>query len=267
MVAITISGAAGRMGRTLIQTVRDTPGLELVGALERSGIEQLGQDAGELAGIGRLGVALTDDTRAALLPCAVLIDFTAPAATLAKLSLCRELGIAMVIGTTGFDEAGRAAIAAAAKDIPIMTTPNMSVGVNVLFRLVEMAAKALGDGADVEVIETHHKQKVDAPSGTAVKLGEILATALGRDFAAVAVHGRHGQVGARTAKEIGFHALRGGDIVGDHTVMFAGMGERIEITHRASSRTNFAEGAMRAALWLPDKAPGVYDLQDVLGLR
>ena len=267
MIAITISGAAGRMGRTLIQTVHETPGLAMVGALERAGVTQLGQDAGELAGIGRLGVTLTDDASAALRGCAVLIDFTAPAATLARLAICRELGIAMVIGTTGFDAAGHAAIAAAARDIAIMMTPNMSVGVNVLFRLAEMAARALGDRVDVEIVETHHRQKVDAPSGTAVRLGEILAAALGRDFPAVAVHGRHGQVGARTAKEIGFHALRGGDIVGDHTVLFAGMGERIEITHRATSRANFADGAMRAALWLPGRPAGLYDLQDVLGLR
>ena len=267
MVATTVSGAAGRMGRALIQAVHDTPGLELVGALERTGIAELGADAGELAGIGRLGVAVTDDVRTALQKCALMIDFTMAAATLAKLPLCRELGTAMVIGTTGFDDAGRTAIAAAARDIPIMMTPNMSVGVNVLFGLVDMAARALGNSVDVEVIDTHHRQKVDAPSGTAIKLGEILSNALERNLALAAVHGRHGQVGARTAREIGFHAVRGGDIVGDHTVLFAGMGERIEITHRATSRNNFAAGAMRAALWLPGQPAGLYDLQDVLGLR
>ena len=267
VIAIAINGAAGRMGRTLVQAVQSTAGLALSAAIERPGAPELGQDAGELAGVGRIGVALGDDLRTALRQCAVLIDFTAPVATLAALPACRECGAAVVIGTTGFDDAGRAAIEAAAHDIPIMMTPNMSIGVNVLFGLVDMAARALGDDADVEVTDTHHRQKVDAPSGTALKLGQILATALNRDFAAVATYGRHGQVGARTAREIGFHALRGGDIVGDHTVLFAAMGERIEITHRATSRANFAAGAMRAALWLPGKPAGLYDMQDVLGLR
>jgi 4-hydroxy-tetrahydrodipicolinate reductase len=267
MVKVAIAGAAGRMGRTLVQAVHAQPGMQLVGAVERPGMELLGADAGELAGVGPLGVKLVDSVAAGCAGADLLIDFTAPVATLAALPHCVAAKCGMVIGTTGIDAAGRAQVQAAAQHIPIMFAPNMSVGVNVLFSLVTLAAKALGEDFDIEVIEAHHKHKVDAPSGTAVKLGELMAEATGRDYAVAGVHGRVGQVGARTKGEIGFHAVRGGDIVGDHTVLYAGTGERIEITHRATSRTNFADGAMRAARWLAGRPAGLYDMQDVLGLR
>ncbi len=267
MVNLAIAGAAGRMGKTLIQTAVTRPEMKLVGAVERPGNPLLGSDSGDAAGVGHLGVPFVDSVAAACIGADVLIDFTTPVATLHAVQACVAVGCSMVIGTTGIDDEGRAQILAASRQIPIMFAPNMSVGVNLMFRLVALAAEALGEDFDVEVIEAHHRMKVDAPSGTAVRLGEILAQALGRSYAGDAVHGRVGQVGARTQREIGFHALRGGDIVGDHTVMFAGGGERFEITHRASSRTNFADGAMRAARWLPGRAPGLYTMFDVLGLQ
>jgi len=255
------------MGRALIQAVNDAPGLMLAAALERPGQSLLGTDAGDLAGVGHTGVVLTDDLPGALAGFDTLVDFSVPAATLSNLAHCERAGRSLVIGTTGFDAAGRAAIEAASRHLPIVMAPNFAVGVNLCFKLIEMAARILGDDADVEVIEAHHRNKIDAPSGTAVRMGEILAATLGRDLAQSAVYGRHGVTGPRDRGTIGFETIRAGDIVGDHTVLFAATGERIEITHRASSRANFANGAVRAVQWLANRPAGLYDMQDVLGLR
>ncbi len=262
---IAVTGSAGRMGKTLIRRVGEAADLSLGAAFERPGSEALGTDAGELAGAGPLGVAVTADVAAAVGRFDLLIDFSVPDATLALLPVLRDAGRKLVIGTTGFDEAGEEAIRAAAEEIAILKAPNMSVGVNVFFRLVELAARALGDEVDVEVVEAHHRDKVDAPSGTALRAGEILAETLGRDLRADAVYGRQGITGPRHRRAIGFAAIRGGDIVGEHTVLYAGTGERIEITHRAQSRANFAQGALRAARFLAGRERGLYDMQDVLG--
>jgi 4-hydroxy-tetrahydrodipicolinate reductase len=227
----------------------------------------MGTDAGELCGLGRLGVPISDDPVRALERVDVLVDFTRPDASLSYLEACRQTGRKMVIGTTGFDDAGKRRIAAAARDTAIVFAPNMSVGVNLCFRLLDIAARVLGDDVDVEIVEAHHRHKVDAPSGTALRMGEVVAAALGRDLADVAVYGRQGVTGERPSRSIGFATLRGGDIVGDHTVLFAGDGERVEITHKASSRMNFARGALRAAQWLTGRPVGLFDMQDVLGLR
>lgn len=267
MTRVAIAGAAGRMGRALIEASQHAAGIELGAALERTGSSVVGSDAGELAGLGRLGVAVSDALSAALDEFDVLIDFTAPEATLAHLADCRAAGRRMVIGTTGFSEAQRAEIAAAAQDIAIVFAPNMSVGVNLCFKLADIAARVLGDGVDVEIIEAHHRHKVDAPSGTALRLGEIVADALGRDLNSCAVYGREGRTGERDRQTIGFETIRAGDIVGEHTVMFAGLGERVEITHKASSRMTFASGAVRAAQWLAGQSQGLFDMQDVLQLR
>ena len=267
MTRLAVTGAAGRMGRALIETIAHTDGVTLGAALARPEISLLGADAGEVAGVGRLGVPISASLSDAMNGFDTLIDFSVPQATLAAVTLCRERGKRLVIGTTGFDESGRSSIRAAARDIAIVMAPNMSIGVNLCFKLIEVAARTLGDEVDVEVIEAHHRQKVDAPSGTAVRMGEILAGALGRDLAGCAVYGRQGTMGPRERRTIGFETIRGGDIVGEHTVMFAGDGERIEITHRANSRANFARGAVRAARWLADKPHGLYDMMDVLGLR
>jgi len=266
MTKIAITGAAGRMGRALVEACHQAEGLEVAAALERPGHELVGSDAGVVAGIGELGVAIGDDL-AAVGDAEVLIDFTRPQATLEHLALCRRAGRAMVIGTTGFDTAGRAAIQAAAADIGIVFAPNMSVGVNLCFRLLDLAARVLGDEVDIEIIEAHHRHKVDAPSGTALRMGEVVAGALGRDLAECAVYGRQGHTGERDRRTIGFETIRAGDIVGEHTVMFAAEGERVEITHKASSRMTFARGAARAAAWVVGRAAGLYDMQDVLGLR
>jgi 4-hydroxy-tetrahydrodipicolinate reductase len=267
LTRIGIVGAAGRMGRNLIQAVLDDRGAELTAAVDRPDSSLLGADAGELVGAGSIGVKLEGDLAAAAERFDVLIDFTLPAATSRNLAVCREAGKAIVIGTTGHDRDGRAAIEQAAAALPVVFAPNYSAGVNLTFRLAELAARALGDDFDVEIIEAHHRHKVDAPSGTAMRLGEVLAEALGRDLEHCAVYGRQGHTGERDAKTIGFETIRGGDIVGEHTVMFAGMGERIEITHRATSRMTFASGAVRAARWVRRQAAGLYDMQDVLGLR
>ncbi|TDJ37967.1 MAG: 4-hydroxy-tetrahydrodipicolinate reductase [Gammaproteobacteria bacterium] len=267
MINVAVTGAAGRMGRALIQVLAGGDGMRLGAALERPGHERVGADAGETAGFGRLGVPVTDDLAAVLDDFDTLIDFSAPDSTLAALEICRAASRRMVIGTTGFEADGLAAIEAAAGEIAIVMAPNMSVGVNVVFKLIEMAAAILGDDVDVEITEAHHRDKVDAPSGTAVRMGEILAKTLGRDLATDAVYGRHGTTGPRDRRTIGFQSIRAGDLVGEHTVMFAGTGERIEITHRASSRSNFAFGAVRAVRWLADKPPGLYDMQRVLGLN
>ena len=263
---IAIAGSTGRMGRTLIEAVLGDAGLELAAALERPGHPGLGHEVGELVGLP-CGVALSADIPAALAGADVLIDFTRPEATLAHLDVCAQKGKAMVIGTTGFTDAQKAGIAAAAKRTALVMAPNMAVGVNVTFKLAETAARTLGDGYDVEIVEAHRRHKVDAPSGTALKLGEVVARALGRQLDECAVHGRHGDTGERDPKAIGFHAIRGGDIVGEHTVMFAGAGERVEVTVRSSSRMTYALGALRAAKFLRGRKSGLFDMFDVLGLK
>jgi len=267
MIRIAITGAAGRMGRTLVEALGQIDTLTLGAAFERPELALIGSDAGELAGVGRVDVPVTASIKEALDRFDTLVDFSVPVATLEALEICRGAGKAMVIGTTGFDAAGREAIRAAARAMPIVMAPNYSIGVNLCFKLVELAATVLGDDVDIEVIEAHHRGKIDAPSGTALRMGEIIAQALGRDLAETAVYGRHGINGPRDRKTIGFETIRAGDIVGEHTVMFAGAGERVEITHRAASRMNFATGAMRAAQWVAGRANGLYDMQDVLGLK
>lgn len=263
---VAVAGSAGRMGRMLIETVLGNTGVRLAAALEQAGNPHIGKDAGELAG-SPCGVKITDDVARAVQGCNVLIDFTRPEGTLAHLAVCRRQGVNMVIGTTGFGDEQKKTIADAARDIAIVFAPNMSVGVNVTFKLLEVAAKALGDGYDIEIVEAHHRHKVDAPSGTALKMGEVVAKALGRTLSECAVYGREGVTGERRNETIGFATVRGGDIVGDHTVLFAGTGERIEITHRAASRATYAQGAVRAAFFLSDRKNGLFDMQDVLGLR
>jgi 4-hydroxy-tetrahydrodipicolinate reductase len=250
----------------LIEAVLQSPDYELAGALDIPGSPALGLDAG--APMGRkTGVIITSDMAAGLAKAQVLIDFTRPEGTLAHLKVCQSLGVKMVIGTTGFTEADKAELNRAAESLAIVMAPNMSVGVNVTLRLLEMAAKALSTGYDIEVIEAHHRHKVDAPSGTALKMGEVLAQALGRDLKDCAVYAREGHTGERDPSSIGFATVRGGDIVGDHTVLFAGTGERIEITHRSGSRSNYAQGSLRAARYLADRASGMYDMFDVLNLH
>ena len=263
---VAIAGASGRMGHMLIEVVRDAPDLQLAGALDVPGGLAVGNDAAAFLGIAS-GVPIVSDLRAGLKDAQVLVDFTRPEGTLAHLAVCRELGVQLVIGTTGFSDAQKAEIAEAARHIAIVMAPNMSVGVNVTFKLLEMAAKALSEGYDIEVIETHHRHKVDAPSGTALKMGEVIAQALGRDLKACAVYAREGITGERDPSTIGFSSIRGGDIVGDHTVLFAGTGERIEITHRSGSRATYAQGSLRAVRFLAGKDKGLFDMFDVLGLR
>jgi len=265
MINIAITGAGGRMGRTLVQAVTQGEGLRLAGASERAGSSFIGADAGELAGVGRLDIAIRDKLDG--LDFDVLIDFTRLEASLDHLAFCRRHKRRIVIGTTGFDDAGKRKIADAAKDIGIVFAPNMSVGVNLCLKLLDTAARVLGDSVDVEITEAHHRYKADAPSGTALRMGEVVANALGRDLKECAVYGRQGVTGERPRSVIGFSTIRAGDIVGDHTVLFAGAGERVEITHKAESRLTFAHGALRAARWLMNKKNGLYDMQDVLGLR
>lgn len=267
MTRVAIAGAAGRMGRALIEAVQHTEDVTVTAALEQPEHNLLGSDAGMLAGVGEIGVPLTADAAALTSVFDVLIDFTRPQGTLANLAICRSAGRRMVIGTTGFDEQQKASLQSASRDIGIVFAPNMSVGVNLCLKLLDMAARVLGDEVDIEIIEAHHRYKVDAPSGTALRMGEVVAAALGRDLKACAVYGREGTTGARPRNSIGFETIRAGDIVGEHTVMFAGLGERVEITHKASSRMTFAQGAVRAAHWLMAQGTGLYDMQDVLGLR
>ena len=266
IVPVTLAGCSGRMGRALLEAVMAASDMRLVAALDRSGSLLLGRDAGELIGPA-LGVSISDDVDAALEMSRVLIDFTRPEATLAYLPRCIEQEVPIVIGTTGFDAAGKAAIAAAAERIPVCFAPNMSVGVNLVFKLLDVASRVLNEGYDIEIIEAHHRHKVDAPSGTALRMGEVIASALGRDLKECAVYGREGVTGERNPNTIGFATVRAGDVVGDHTALFAAMGERVEITHKASSRLTFANGALRAARYLQGKTEGLYDMQDVLGLR
>ena len=263
---IAIAGASGRMGQMLIEAVRAADDCTLTGALDIAGSAALGLDAGAFSGKAA-GVLITSDLREGLKNSKALIDFTRPEGTLAHLQVCRELGVAAVIGTTGFTDEQKAEIAEIAKSIPIMMAPNMSVGVNVTLKLLEMAAKALSHGYDIEVIEAHHRHKIDAPSGTALKMGEVLAEALGRDLKECGVYERYGVTGERDPSSIGFATIRGGDIVGDHTVLFAGTGERIEITHKASSRESYAQGSLKACRFLADKNTGLFDMFDVLQLR
>ncbi len=265
---VAIAGASGRMGRNLIKAVHETPGLVVAAATERPGGSFVGVDAGELAGIGPIGVVITDDLASVADAFDVVIDFTRPEATLKHIEICRAHSKKMVIGTTGFDEAGLAVIREAAEQIAIVFAPNMSVGVNLVLKLLQMAASVLDpEQYDIEVIEAHHRHKVDAPSGTALRMGEVVAETLGWDLKEVAVYGREGITGERPHKQIGFETIRAGDIVGEHTVMFATEGERVEITHKASSRMTFAKGAARACVWLRDRDSGLYDMQDVLGLK
>lgn len=266
MQRIAVMGAAGRMGKNLIDAVQQATGAQLSAAIDRPDSSLIGADAGELAGLGKLGVTLVSDLQAVLTQFDVLIDFTHPTVTLNNLELCRKAGKAMVIGTTGFTPEQKALLAEAARDIPIVFAANFSVGVNLCLKLLDTAARVLGDEVDIEIIEAHHRHKVDAPSGTALRMGEVVAQALGRDLQKVAVYGREGQTGARARETIGFATVRAGDVVGDHTVLFAAEGERVEITHKASSRMTFANGAVRAACWLGNRPAGLYDMQDVLGL-
>ncbi|MBS7662038.1 4-hydroxy-tetrahydrodipicolinate reductase [Pseudomonas lalucatii] len=266
MQRIAVMGAAGRMGKTLIEAVQQAEGAELRAAVDRPDSSLVGADAGELTGLGRLDVALCGELAAVLDEFDVLIDFTHPSVTLKNLEICRQAGKAMVIGTTGFTPEQKQLLHDAAKQIPIVFAANFSVGVNLCLKLLDTAARVLGDEVDIEIIEAHHRHKVDAPSGTALRMGEVVASALGRDLQKVAVYGREGQTGARERETIGFATVRAGDVVGDHTVLFAADGERVEITHKASSRMTFAKGAVRSALWLQGRAAGLYDMQDVLGL-
>ena len=266
-VRILVTGAAGRMGRMLLEAIGERGDVVLAAAVERPGSSLIGADAGEMAGLGHLGVVIGGDAAAVLDQVDVVIDFTTPEATLAHLELCRQAGRALVIGTTGLDADGRAAVTAAAGDIPLVCAPNYSVGVNLSLRLLRLAAEVLGDSVDIEIIEAHHRHKVDAPSGTALRMGEVVADALGRDLDQVAVYGREGQTGPREREAIGFETIRAGDIVGEHTVLFAAEGERLEITHKASSRMTFAAGAVRAAAWVASRPAGQYDMPDVLGFR
>jgi 4-hydroxy-tetrahydrodipicolinate reductase len=263
---IAIAGSTGRMGRTLIEAIFSSADLKLSAALEVVASPQLGRDAGEAVG-SPCGITVSSDYAAGIGASDCLIDFTRPEGSLLHLDACVKAGTNMVIGTTGFSAEGKQRIVDAAKRIAVVFAPNMAVGVNATFKLAEVAAKILGDAYDVEIVEAHHRHKVDAPSGTALKLGEVVAAALGRDLKTCAVYGREGDTGERDAKSIGFHAVRGGDIVGEHTVIFAGSGERVEVTVRSQSRMTYAVGALRAARFLKGKAAGLYDMQDVLGLR
>jgi len=263
---VAVAGASGRMGHMLIEAITDADDCVLAGALDVAGSPALGQDATSF--LGRTsGVHISADLHSGLANAQVLIDFTRPEGTMAHLAACRELGLKMVIGTTGFIDAQKAEIAAHAQHMSIVMSPNMSVGVNVVMRLLDTAARALHQGYDIEVIEAHHRHKVDAPSGTALAMGEVVATALGRDLKECAVYGREGVTGERDPSTIGFATIRGGDIVGDHTVLFAGTGERIEITHKASSRAGYAQGSLRAVRFLADRATGLFTMNDVLGLN
>ena len=266
MINVVVTGAAGRMGTQIVRLVRATEGLTLAGAVDRPG-PAVGQDAGALAGLGPIGVPVVDALEKALADGSVVIDFTSHEASARNAELCADRGAALVIGSTGFTPEAKARVAAAARKVPIVLSPNMSVGVNVVFELVRQAARTLGADYDVEIVELHHKKKRDAPSGTAVRLGEIAAEALGRDPADALAYSRHGILGERPPWQIGVQTLRGGDAVGEHTVFFCGEGERVEITHRATSREQFARGAIRAAQWLAGRPAGLYDMADVLGLR
>jgi len=266
MMRIAVVGVSGRMGLCLVKAAELSEKTELSAAVSRAESSAIGRDAGELAGIGNIDITVVDDLVAVVDRFDVLIDFTRPEASMTYIEICRKAGKKVVIGTTGYSDEQKACINEASKDIAIVLAPNMSVGVNLSLKLLEMAAKVMGEYTDIEVIEAHHRHKVDAPSGTALRMGEVVANALGRDLKDCAIYGREGDTGERDRKTIGFSTIRAGDIVGEHTVMFADEGERLEITHKATSRMTFANGAVRAADWLKDKDNGLYDMQDVLGL-
>jgi len=263
---VAVAGASGRMGQMLVEAIGQAKDVVLTGALDVAGAPSLGVDAGAFLG-KRTGILISADSSAALANAQFVIDFTRPEGTLELLPYCVQHGVKMIIGTTGFNDAGRAAIAAAAKDIAIVLAPNMSVGVNVTMKLLDMAARSFAEDYDIEIIEAHHRHKVDAPSGTALMMGEVVAQAKGHKLEDVAVYARHGVTGPRKPSSIGFATIRGGDVVGDHTVLFAGTGERIEISHKSSSRVSYAHGSLRAVRFLVNKTQGLFDMQDVLGLR
>jgi len=267
MLNIAVTGAAGRMGRNLIQACNENSNCQLGAAIEHESSPFLGQDAGDIAGVGSLNKKLVSQLDDVAADFNTLIDFTRPDVTLKNLASCVANGKNIVIGTTGFNDQEKQQIQKASESISVVFAPNMSVGVNLCFKLLDIAARVLGDDVDIEIVEAHHRHKVDAPSGTALRMGEVVADALGRNLDECAVYGREGVTGERDRKTIGFETIRAGDIVGDHTVMFAGIGERVEITHKASSRMTFANGAIRAALWLQDQKNGLYDMQDVLDLK
>ncbi|MGD0263418.1 MAG: 4-hydroxy-tetrahydrodipicolinate reductase [Candidatus Methylomirabilota bacterium] len=267
MIKAVVAGSSGRMGRRLIALLRESADFQVLGAVERKDHVDVGRDAGEVAGVGPLGVPIVDAINKALPGAHVLLDFTAPGAAMQHLEAASQVGVGVVVGTTGLSEADLKRARELSAKIPCVQSPNMSVGVNVLYGVLAQVARSLGDGYDVEVIEAHHHFKKDSPSGTAEKMAQVLAEALGRDLRKVGVYGRHGMVGERPKEEIAVHAIRAGDIVGEHMILFGGMGERIEITHRAHSRDNFAFGALRAAKWVVGRPPGLYDMLDVLGLK
>ena len=264
---IAIAGAAGRMGKALIEATQKNSDASLAGAIVRPTSTLVGVDAGEFGGVGKLDVKIVGDIEQTIQNFDVLIDFSSPAATLANVKICAAHNKPIVVGTTGFSDSEKAELLSYQTQIPVLLSANFSTGVNLCFKLLDMAARVLGDEYDVEVYEAHHRHKVDSPSGTAVRMGEVLANALERDLKQVAVYGREGQIGPRPRDTIGFATVRGGDVVGDHTVMFMADGERVEITHKASSRLAFANGAVRAAVWLKKQKTGLFDMQDVLGLR
>ena len=267
MIKAIVTGAAGRMGARIISIIGETPGIELSGALEREGHPAIGKDAGIFSGSGSMGIPISSNLENIIDGADVVIDFTSVDASLENIRTCSKAGKGIVIGSTGFSTSQVQTIKDTAAKIPCVLSANMSVGVNVLLKALKDTARVLGDDYDVEIVEAHHRLKKDAPSGTAMMLGRALADALGRNLDEVGVYERHGIIGERTKKEIGIQTIRGGDIVGDHTVYFAGTGERLEFTHRAHTRDNFAKGAVRAAVWLAGKGPGLYDMQDVLGLK
>ena len=267
MTRIAVTGAAGRMGKTLIEAVANAEGVELTAAIERPESSLIGVDAGELAGLGKNGVVVVSDLSQIIDQFDVLIDFTAPVATVSNAAMCQQAGKKIVVGTTGFNDQQKAEVLLIAEGTAVCMASNFSTGVNLCFKLLDLAARVLGEESDIEVYEAHHRHKIDAPSGTALSMGEVVASALDRDLKKCAVYGREGQTGARERETIGFATVRAGDIVGDHTVTFAAEGERVEITHKASSRMSFARGAVRAAHWLSSKQNGMYDMQDVLGLK
>ena len=266
MIKTAVVGADGKMGKALISLISESTQLELIAAVEQAGSETVGKDAGLNAGVGETGVFITDDLFEVVSDVEVVIDFTVAKVTAKNLEVCSQTKTAIVVATTGLSKAEENRLMEIGRKLPIVFASNYSIGMNATFRLVSEAARIFGGDVDIEIVESHHRHKIDAPSGTAITLGRHVAEALGRDLHEAAVHGRHGQTGARDGSTIGFHAIRGGEIVGEHTVMFISPGERLEITHRAQSRANFAEGAIRAAAWLVSREPGVYDMQDVLGL-
>ncbi len=264
---VAVCGAAGRMGKTILEVCRETDQVEIGAAIEFSGSSMLGVDAGDQAGIGKVGVNITDDITSVADKFDVLIDFTLASSVPHNVEKCISVGRNMVIGTTGLDDSQKQIILKASEKIAIVFAPNMSIGVNVCFKLLELASRVVGEDADIEIIEAHHREKKDAPSGTSLRMGEVIANALGRDLKKCAIYGREGITGPRDRNTIGFETIRAGDIVGEHTVMFATSGERIEISHKATSRKTFAAGAVRAAQWVSGKDKGLFDMQDVLGLK